>query len=202
MFKRSLRLSALVFGLLFASFVYAQSVNALLRSPNDPSVGNPKSPVTIVEFFDFECSHCQNMAPVMAQFIKTHPDVRVVFKDYPIRGDMSEYAARAALAANMQGKYYPFQHALLSANTDITQQLTLDVAKSLKMNLQQFKTDMHSARVTKQINANLRMGKELQLPGTPTFFVGKSNAKSIQDLYVNVGEMSSSDLQNAVNKAK
>jgi len=203
MLKQSLRfISTLMFGLMFSSLVYAQSVNELLHSPKDPSVGNPRSPVTVVEFYDFECSHCQNMASVMNQFIKTHPNVRVVFKDFPIRGEMSDFAARAALAANKQGKYYPYQHALFSATVEMTPQLALDVARSLHLNMQQFKNDINSASVKNQISANLRLGKELQIPGTPTFYIGKSNAKSIQALNMNVGELSPSELQSAVNNAK
>ena len=127
MLQKSKKLLSLSFYLLaLLSFaVKAQSANELLHQSHDPIAGNPKGNVTVVEFFDYQCSHCMSMAPVIAAIIQANPNVRVVFKDLPIRGAMSEFAARAALAANKQGKYYSLNHALLSANQPLTEDFVL-----------------------------------------------------------------------------
>src|SRR5437016_13285903 len=88
----------------------ADSLSALFRQSNDPVAGDPKGKVTVVEFFDYQCSHCADMPPVTAEIIRTNPHVRFGFKDLPIRGPLSQYAAQAALAANRLGKYLAFNH--------------------------------------------------------------------------------------------
>src|SRR5437016_4513875 len=118
MLRKSKNLISFFIGLFFSlSFaVHAQSVNALFHQAHDPVAGNPNGSVTVAEFFDYQCSHCISMAPVMANIIKDNSDVRIVFKEFPIRGSISEFASRAALAANMQGKYYEFNHAILTTD--------------------------------------------------------------------------------------
>src|SRR6185295_1294162 len=98
-----LRSFKLIIFSLFASFsvaCFADTATWLLNEKNDPVAGNKKGNITIVEFFDYQCSHCSNMTPVLQKIIKQNPNVRVVYKEYPIRGMISEYAARAALAAH------------------------------------------------------------------------------------------------------
>jgi protein-disulfide isomerase len=111
---------------LFIFFALVATINAfaaggLLYRAGDPIAGNPKGKVTLVEFFDYQCGHCIDMAPVIGEIIKANPNVRVIFKEFPIRGPVSDYAARAALAANKQGKYYQFSH----ANIKLAQELKL-----------------------------------------------------------------------------
>src|SRR5689334_12549783 len=102
MLKKKLLSVSLGLLCLFSFAVKAESVNALFHQNSDPVAGNPKGKVTVVEFFDYQCSHCMTMAPVIEAIIKNNPNVRVVFKDFPIRGPVSEFAAKAALAANKQ----------------------------------------------------------------------------------------------------
>ncbi|MBX3708248.1 MAG: DsbA family protein [Gammaproteobacteria bacterium] len=201
MLKKSIKYVLLAFSLLIAFSVNAEAVNTLLHNPGDPIAGNPKGKVTVVEFFDYQCSHCMNMAPVIKTIIKTNPNVRIVYKDFPIRGPMSLYAARAALAANKQGKYYNFNHAMLITRLPLNEDNILDIAKSVGLNVTQLKKDMNSHRVNKILQTNYDLARTLNLNGTPAFFISKSNAKSSKDLNFVLGEMSSSELQDAINKA-
>jgi protein-disulfide isomerase len=199
MFKK---IMLLTFGLLFSLSVHAEpSVNSILRQANDPVAGNPQGKITVVEFFDYQCSHCSNMAPVIADIIKTNPNVRVVFKEYPIRGEMSEFASRAALAANKQNKYYPLNHALLTTNLAMNENNIYDIAKANGLNVAKLKADMNSQSVKSQIKANYNLARELNLNGTPAFFIGKTNEKNSNKLDFVLGEMSQSELQDAINKA-
>ncbi|RDI39210.1 DsbA family protein [Aquicella lusitana] len=180
---------------------HAQSINNLFHQPGDPVAGNPRGNVTVVEFFDYQCSHCITMAPVMAAIIKANPNVRVVFKDFPIRGPVSEFAARAALAANKQGKYYSFSHALLTANQPLTQESVLDMAKAEGLNVSKLKKDMNSSSVKNQLKANYNLALALKLSGTPAFFIGKTNASGNSDIRFVLGAMSQSELQDAIDNA-
>ncbi|OYX18362.1 MAG: disulfide bond formation protein DsbA, partial [Brevundimonas diminuta] len=81
----------------------------LAADARDPAFGPANAKVTVIEFFDFRCPGCKAVAPEYRALMAAHPDVRFVFKDWPIldRGEdvSSQYAARAALAAHQQGKY-------------------------------------------------------------------------------------------------
>ena len=180
----------------------AGSVKNLFQNSNDPYSGNRHGKVTIVEFFDYQCSHCITMAPVLSAIIKANPDVRVVYKEFPIRGDISNFASRAALAANKQGKYDQFHNALLKTNLDLTQQTILDIASTSGLNLAKLQKDMDSPSVYKQLSDNARIAQEKRITGTPAFFIGKTSAENDNDVNFVLGEMSQSELQEAIDKTK
>jgi len=202
MLKKWLKFVLFSLGLFFSLVftVNAESVNPLSHHMNDPIAGNPKGKITVVEFFDYQCSHCMTMAPVMAAIVKANPNVRVIFKDYPIRGPLSVYAARAALAANKQGKYEVFNHALLTTNLPLSESNILDIAKSTGININKLKNDMNSDSVKNQLQANIDLARELNLTGTPAFYIGKSDAKNRSHIDFVLGEMSQNDLQDAIKK--
>ena len=150
----------------------------LFHEAADPVAGNPKGKVTVVEFFDYQCPHCVEMTPVIEAIIQSNPNVRIVFKEFPIRGPGSEIAARAALAANMQGKYFELHKALMAANRQLNENDVLTIAKAVGLNVDKLKTDMKSDKVSQEIKANYKLAQELKLIGTPAFFVGSSNVTS------------------------
>jgi protein-disulfide isomerase len=77
-----------------------------------PTGGDPKGDVTLVEFFDYNCPYCRQVVPVMAKAEEADPQLRIAYKEFPILGPNSTYAAKAALAANKQGKYVAFHRGL------------------------------------------------------------------------------------------
>ncbi|TAK76960.1 MAG: DsbA family protein [Gammaproteobacteria bacterium] len=192
-------------GLLFTvlSFVaHAQTIDELLHQPNNPIAGNPKGTITVVDFFDYQCEHCIKMAPVLNAIIKANPNVRIVFKDFPIMGPMSQFAAQAAIAANMQGKYYEFNHALMTVNQPLTQELVFEVAKSVGLNMARLKKDINSPTVAHQLEANMKLAKSLKLYATPTYFIGKTDTTNEAELMSLLGSMSQAEFQNAINNVK
>ena len=88
--------------------------SAILASPGVPFAGARNADVTVVEFLDFNCPYCKKTAPILSAFIAADPKVRVLYRDWPIFGGVSVYAARAALAANYQGRYLQAHDALIS----------------------------------------------------------------------------------------
>lgn len=193
-----------IFSCLALSFssVYANEVNALFHQKNDPVAGNPAGKITVVEFFDYQCSHCVNMSPIMKSIIKANPNVRVIYKELPIRGELSLLASRAALAANRQGKYVPFNHAIMNDDNFSATSLKKDFPEKLGLNASQFEKDMNSNSIANQISANLQLAQDLQVNGTPAFFIGKTNAKNMKEVNFVLGEMSQSQLQDAINAAQ
>lgn len=144
-------------------------------------VGNPNGNVTLVEFFDYQCIHCKKMAPVISELIKNDSNLRVVYKEFPIFGESSDKASRAALAASMQGKYLAMHEALINQDKKLTDQIIDDAAKSIGLNLAQFKTDMASQTVTDALSANRKLAEELHLMGTPAFIVASTPGGKFKD---------------------
>lgn len=173
---------------------------SLFQQTTDPVAGNPNGSITVVEFFDYQCPHCVDMAPVMADIIKANPDVRIVFKDFPIRGPVSEMAARAALAAQKQGKYYEFSHALLTATQPLTEDSIYTIAKNLGLNVDQLKKDMNDNSVNNQLKANVKLAQDLKLFGTPAFFIGKTDTKENGNINYVPGQLNKSQLQTLIDK--
>lgn len=174
---------------------------ALFHTPGDPIGGNPNGKVTIVEFFDYQCSHCIDMVPTVDAIIKANPEVRVVYKEFPIRGPMSETAARATLAANKQGKYSELSHAILASKQPLTQELILKLAKESGLDVEKLKKDMHDKAVESELDATMKLAKDLKLFGTPAFFIGKTDASSASALTYVPGRMEQKQLQAEIDKA-
>jgi protein-disulfide isomerase len=153
-----------------------QFADALFHQAKDPMIGNPSGKITVVEFFDYQCPHCVDMTPVMEGLVKKNSDVKVIFKEFPIRGPISEVASKAALAANEQGKYFEFHEGLMNSKTQpLTEDAIYKIAQSVGLNVEQLKTAMKSPAVEQQLKANYKLAQQLQLLGTPAFFVAKSD---------------------------
>lgn len=133
--------------------------------------GNPKGNVTIVEFFDNQCGHCKTMKPILAALIEKDNNVRVIYKEFPIFGKSSELAARAALAAGMQGKYVPMHDVLLQADKRLDKAMIMEAAKTAGLDMPKFTVDMDSKTVTDALEENRKLAEKLHLMGTPAFIV-------------------------------
>ena len=92
----------------------AQNANAIFRSPVSHVAGNRNGDVSVVEFFDYNCPYCRHALPEVLKLINEDGKVRLVLKELPILSDDSVAAAKVALAANKQGKYFEIHQKLLS----------------------------------------------------------------------------------------
>ena len=87
----------------FASGESADSFReSVLRDPEVPSSGNPQGDITIVEYFDYQCPYCKKVAPELVRIANEDGKLRIVMKDWPIFGGVSQYAAKMVLAANIR----------------------------------------------------------------------------------------------------
>ena len=179
-----------------------QYAKALFNQANDPVGGNPKGQVTIVEFFDYQCPHCIDMAPVIDAIIKANSNVRVIYKDFPIRGPLSLLAARAGLAANNQGKYVEFNRALLENKQPISETVIFDIAKQTGVNVEQLKKDMNSKAIDDQIKANIKLAQDLKLFGTPAYFIGKTNLADTSNIQYIPGGVDQQQMQGIIDKVE
>lgn len=144
----------------------------LVGSADDPVAGNPAGAVTVVEFFDYRCPYCKAVAKEMIATLQAEGDVRIVFKEFPILGADSELAARAALAADLQGKYLPFHQALMAHKGALDRAAILDIAGTTGLDVGRLEIDMDSAAVETIIARNLALADALDIGGTPAFVIG------------------------------
>lgn len=156
--------------------VLANSKN-LFSDAESPVSGNLQGTITVVEFFDYQCPHCRNMLPVIDKLTAENKQVRVVYKEFPILGEASVYAAQAALAAKKQGKYLEMHDALLSVKKRLTEEEILDIAKKVGLNLDQLKQDMADPSIMDAINNNYELAQKLGLQATPAFII--ANLKTL-----------------------
>ena len=154
----------------------------IFRDPAAPVGGNPKGDVTVVEFFDYNCPYCRRVAPVMEKAEADDPKVRVVYKEFPILGEGSMFAAKAALAAYRQGKYVAFHQAMMKMKGRASESTVLAVAKQVGLDIERLKADMKDPEIDKAIQRNLVLAGALRINGTPAFVVGDQIIRGATDL--------------------
>lgn len=177
------------------------NAEALIHSSTSPVAGNAKGAVTVVEFFDYQCPHCKSMLPIIQSLIDANKDVRVVYKQMPIFGADSEFASRAALASEKQGKYDVFHAALMKSQGRLPNQTVLDIAKSVGIDTNRLEADMKQADITKEINDNGQLAEKIGIHGTPAFIIISQEGGKVEDQFI-PGETTQAALQNAVNTVK
>ena len=147
----------------------------LFSDPNSPVAGNPKGTVTLVEFFDYQCGHCKEMNKTVQDLIKKNKNLRVVFKELPIFGDNSQYAAKVALAAMAQNKYFDVHEALLAQGNPLNNKKVWAAVKTAGLNADQLKKTMGSDVISKQLKNNFTLAQALGLAGTPAFVLANKD---------------------------
>jgi protein-disulfide isomerase len=143
----------------------------IFRPEFSPVVGNAQGDVTIVEFFDYNCGYCKKALLDVAKLIEQEKQVKVVLKELPILAKGSEEAAKVALAAKMQGKYWDFHRAMLTASGQANEASALRVAEKVGLDMTRLKKDMASPEVAKEIDDTRALADKLQVRGTPFFMI-------------------------------
>lgn len=143
----------------------------ILFDLGSPVGGNAKGDISIVVFFDYNCGYCKQTLPQLQSISERDPLVRIVFKEFPVLGPQSMFAARAALAAGRQGKYVEFHNALMTAeNTD--EDSIKSISKTLGIDYSKLQKDMADPQIDEQLTRNQRLAESLDINGTPAYIIG------------------------------
>lgn len=147
-----------------------------------PTKGPKDAAITIIEFSDFQCPYCSRANNTVEQVLKEYKGkVRVAFKNLPLPfHNEADPAARAALAAGKQGKFWEMHDALFENQRKLSTQFYMDKAKALGLNVDTFKKDMESADVKKQVKDDMDLARKHGIQGTPGFFVNGVAVKGAQ----------------------
>ena len=144
----------------------------LLDDPSDPVGGNPKGDVTLVEFFDYRCPYCKQVEPSVEAILKEDPKLRIVYKEFPILGKESTFAAHVAFVASKQGKYKQFHDAMMAVKSNITEDVILKTAADAGLDMAKVKADMDAPEIDQIIKRTYDLADALGINGTPGFFIG------------------------------
>lgn len=141
----------------------------------NPKKGAENPAVRIVEFGDYQCRHCAQLASDLDHVIETFPEqVQVVWKDMP-NASTHEYAEQAAVAAHCakrQGKFWQYHDQLFAQQTRISESLFRSIAQDLDLDTQQFIQCFDSQNTLPVVQRDLEEALALELNATPTVFIG------------------------------
>jgi protein-disulfide isomerase len=175
----------------------ADNSAAIFSSPRQVTLGNPQGDVTVVEFFDYNCSYCKRAMSDMLELIKADGKLKFVLKEFPVLGDGSVQAAQVAAAVRMQDKtgkkYLEFHQKLLGGRGQADKARALAAAKEVGLDVAKIEKDMASDEVKATIEESFKLAEALGLNGTPSYVVGKD---------VVIGAVGLNTLKEKVNAAR
>jgi protein-disulfide isomerase len=141
---------------------------------DSPSQGPSSAKVTVIEFGDYECPYCGEEEPVVTQMLQDYAGrIRFVFKEFPLSSihPYAELAAEAALAANAQGKFWPYHDTLYANQSALAEGNLEDYASTLGLDTTTFDMALAQHTYAPAVAADVTEGMSVGVEGTPTFFV-------------------------------
>lgn len=149
-------------------------VRAALDDPHSPVVGAAAPDLTIVVFTDYRCPICRATDPALARLLARDAGVRVMIKDFPILGTQSRIAARVALAAGRQGKYWAMHRALMDARGPVSEAALPDLARSAGVDWDRLQADLvaDGRTIDATLDRHATQAWSLGIEGTPAYLVG------------------------------
>jgi protein-disulfide isomerase len=139
-----------------------------------PTKGPKEAPITIVEFLDYQCPFSRSSAELIDEVVRSYPQkIRLVVKQFPL-GQLhpdARAAAKAALAAHRQGKFWEMHALLFNKQHALEYERLRRYARVLGLDVERFDSDMASPDIDADLRADVAAGRDAKVSGTPTFFV-------------------------------
>ena len=159
--------------------IVAEHRGQIQKVIGDAWLGNPRGDVTVVEFFDYNCTYCRGSLPTMTALVKADPNVKVVFRELPILAQSSYDAAKLSYAAAVQGKFRAFHDPLYKAGP-VTPATLAAAARRAGIDLAAAKASEQAAEA--EVKANVTVARALKTSGTPTWVIGDQVLIGMQPL--------------------
>lgn len=157
---------------------YKNNWKELSTADNSPFVGPKDAKITIVEFFDFNCGYCKRLAPELMKVIKANKDVKFVFKPVTFLGSIQ--TAKAALAANKQGKFIEVYEAFLTHNGQVTSDVIDEVIAKAGLDVAKTKEIMESDEIKKALADITELSHKIEVRGVPTLIINGEALQAIE----------------------
>ncbi len=143
-------------------------------SNTDHIQGNQDADLEIVEYADYQCPACGAAYPILKEIMdKYKNNIKLVFRNFPLT-QSHQYARPAAIAAEaaaLQGKFWEMHDAIFENQQYLNENLLLELAKKLDLDIEQFKTDIEKSELAEKVDSDLQSGIDSGVNGTPSFFV-------------------------------
>lgn len=138
-----------------------------------PRRGAEDAPIRIVEFADFECPHCKRASEMLKKVVEKHEgEVVHYFKHFPLPAhDKAKLAARAAVAAQKQEKFWPMHDLLFANQRSLSKEKIFRLARQIGVNFSKFKEDLMSQEVADRVKSDQQEGRNANVSGTPALFI-------------------------------
>ncbi len=143
-------------------------------APAFQSMGPDDSPVTIIEFVDYNCPHCRASHPTIREALSLRPDIHFIARPIGPLSDESKDLVKLTLAAGKQGKFWELHHAFLSHRGVIGHSFLAKKAGELGIDLDRLYADAESEEVNAQFVANSNAASVLGVKYIPTFMINKT----------------------------
>ena len=151
----------------------AQAMMMLDRNDGDPFIGaGDDADIIIYEFSDYNCGYCKRVFKSLQQVLADDPKVRLILKEYPILAESSVEAARAAIAAQRQGKFEAFHIGMMTWRGGISSDSILSVAAEAGLDIDRLRDDMQDNVVNNIIARTRATAQALNVSGTPALIIG------------------------------
>ena len=147
------------------------NANELYSSNSDFTLGPKNASVTIVEFFDYNCGYCKRMYPLLMKIVEENKDVRVVFKEFPILGEISRIAASYALALDEKLKFMTYHSKLMGSRSSLNPALLERTLSEIGADVEAVKSRAADANIAKTIDRTQTLAGALGINGTPAFVI-------------------------------
>jgi len=156
----------------------------MLAKPGTEPVGARKPDVTIVEYFDYNCPYCKTIVPTLQALLAQDPKIAILYKDWPVLGPVSAYAASSAVAAGWQGKYLVAHDALISGPRLAKNEQVDAILQKAGLNMDSLSKDRakHAKEIAALLARNDAEAHALTLDGTPGLVVGLQLVPGIVNL--------------------
>ena len=150
-----------------------QAAYSLVRNDDgDPVIGPSDAAVTIYEFSDYNCGYCKRIFADLQTVLSEQSDVRLVVKEFPILAESSVVAAKAAIAAQRQGKFPEFHRTMMTWRGRIDEQAVLSAARTAGLKINKLQADMEDELTLSVLTKTRAAATALEIRGTPALVIG------------------------------
>ncbi|NEO53236.1 MAG: thioredoxin domain-containing protein [Okeania sp. SIO3B5] len=146
--------------------------NPQAKIGNSPTFGSTEQKIVLFEFSDFQCPFCSRVQGNLKEFMDKHQDrVTLVFKHLPLIRIHPQAipAARAAWAAQQQGKFWEYHDALFEQQDKLGEEFYIEIANNLNLDIEKFNRDRQSQEAINSIQEDIQLAQEIGASGTPFF---------------------------------
>jgi protein-disulfide isomerase len=149
-----------------------------------PMKGNAAARVALIEFVDYECPHCKRVQPVLRQALDEFKnEVRVYFKHYPLgMHTNARMAAEGAVAAQKQGKFWPFNDGVWAKSESLSPAVLEQIAKDSGCDVEKWRKDLESEDVRQRVQKDRADGEALTIQATPTIYLNGREYTDARDI--------------------